>query len=132
MPSPRDMRRLNLSLSGVHAPTVTTSATRIPPLKRHTPFLPRPLWADCCYRIPTETELTILFDETLFGYVNGPPELLVTSHDPDLDSVDFTPQLQGAAPLTPGVGAGPVEGFVLRFSRTQHFSQNLVRTFQER
>ena len=43
--------------------------------------------------------MTVLFDETLFGHINGPPELLVT---PYIESdVDFLP--------CPGVPPAPVE-----------------------
>jgi hypothetical protein len=53
--------------------------------------------------------MTILFDETLFGHINGPSELLVSSPaDPDSDMVHHTP----AIPAAPEDSS--TESFVLR------------------
>jgi hypothetical protein len=82
---------------------------------------------DSCYRIYTETEMTILFDETLFGHICGPAELLlITPNDPDTDSLPHSPHL----PLAPPNDAVAQEGFVLRFSRTQAFSNALMKSLQ--
>ena len=80
---------------------------------------------DSCYRIYTETEMTILFDETLFGHISGPPELLLTTpNDPDTDALPHSPHL----PPAPPNDAVALEGFVLRFSRTQAFSNVLMQS----
>jgi hypothetical protein len=75
--------------------------------------------------------MTILFDETLFQHINAPPELLGPClADMDSDMLEHTPQLRrpcNGANGSPGVGG---ESFVLRFSRTQAFSQHLMRTLQ--
>jgi hypothetical protein len=73
--------------------------------------------------------MTILFDETLFQHINSPPELLGPClADMDSDMLEHTPQLRRSCngPGSPGSG----ESFVLRFSRTQAFSQHLMRTLQ--
>ena len=82
---------------------------------------------DSCYRIYTETEMTILFDETLFGHISGPPELLLTTpNDPEMDALPHSPHL----PPSPPNDAAAEEDFLLRFSRTQSFSTFLQNTLQ--
>jgi hypothetical protein len=71
--------------------------------------------------------MTILFDETLFGHICGPAELLlITPNDPDTDSLPHSPHLA----LAPPNDAVAQEGFVLRFSRTQAFSNALMKSLQ--
>jgi hypothetical protein len=82
---------------------------------------------DSCYRIYTETEMTILFDETLFGHISGPAELLlITPNDPDTDALPHSPHL----PVAPPNDAVAQDDFVLRFSRTQAFSNALMKSLQ--
>jgi hypothetical protein len=82
---------------------------------------------DSCYRICTETEVTILFDETLFGHICGPAELLlITPNEPDTDALPHSPHL----PLAPPNDATAQEDFVLRFCRTQAFSNALMKSLQ--
>lgn len=77
---------------------------------------------DSCVFIRTEAEVIILFDETLFGHISGPSELLVTTpHDAETDLLPHSPHLPPAPPNE------PQEGFVLRFSRTQAFSTALLQ-----
>jgi len=71
--------------------------------------------------------MTILFDETLFGHISGPAELLlITPNDPDTDALPHSPHL----PLAPPNDAVAQEDFVLRFSRTQAFSNALMKSLQ--
>jgi len=82
---------------------------------------------DSCYRLCTETELTILFDETLFGHINGPAELLlITPNDPETDALPHSPHL----PVAPAQTGAATESFILRFSRTQAFSNVLMKSLQ--
>lgn len=84
---------------------------------------------DACVLIRTETELTILFDETLFTHISGPPELLVTTpHDAETDLLPHSPHLP-PPPVASTVAAQ--EGFVLRFCRTQAFSAALISSVFE-
>lgn len=82
---------------------------------------------DSCYCIYTETEMTILFDETLFGHICGPAELLlITPNEPDTDALPHSPHL----PPAPPNDATAQEDFVLRFCRTQAFSNALMKGLQ--
>ncbi len=82
---------------------------------------------DSCVFIRTETEVTILFDETLFGHISGPSELLVTTpHDAETDLLPYSPHLPPPPPAS-SANNEPQESFVLRFCRTQAFSTALVK-----
>lgn len=84
---------------------------------------------DSCVFIRTETELTILFDETLFKHISGPPELMVTTlHDAETDLLPHSPHLP--PPPVASTDAAQ-EGFVLRFCRTQAFSAALSSSVSE-
>lgn len=84
---------------------------------------------DSCVFIRTETEVTFLFDETLFGHISGPPQLLVTTpHDAETDLLPCSPHLPPPPLVSPDEQQ---EGFVLRFCRTQAFSAALVKILAE-
>lgn len=84
-----------------------------------------PAHTDCCYRICNESEMTILFDEILFGHIIGPPELLVVTNS-DTET-DFLPHSPCLAAIPPADDPSSLESFVLRFSRTQAFSTILTK-----